>query len=275
MSHYTTLLRWPVEQSEQKATSSLAHGQQFHTETYTRLGLSDYPIFNEAYRSQLNDKIIRRYYFREIGQETLELFRWYMRTKMFEIMPYYNQMYESELRAKGLDPFIDTDVERNETWDVSGTRDDATSATHASTTDSTSSAESSGTATMQASDTGKTANRNVFQDTPMSLLDNTTAPTVQGLDYATNVTYDDGTSENSSNTESNTSDTSSNKSNTGVEASDSGTLDSETTEKGKRAVTENGRRTNIADLLNKWRSTFVNIDAMILDDLSELFMGVY
>ena len=31
----------------------------------------------------------------------------------------------------------------------------------------------------------------------------------------------------------------------------------------------------MADLLTKWRSTFVNIDAMILDDLSELFMGVY
>lgn len=34
---------------------------------------------------------------REIGLETLELFRYFMRMKMWEIMPYYNQLYKSEL----------------------------------------------------------------------------------------------------------------------------------------------------------------------------------
>lgn len=33
--------------------------------------------------------------------------------------------------------------------------------------------------------------RNVFMDTPMGLMTNTTAPTVENMNYATNVTYDD------------------------------------------------------------------------------------
>ena len=59
--------------------------------------LDSYPIFDEEYRNILNTKIIRHYWFREIGQETADRFNFYLETKMWEIMPYYNQMYKSEL----------------------------------------------------------------------------------------------------------------------------------------------------------------------------------
>lgn len=59
------------------------------------LGLKDYPIFDESYRAVLNQKIIDHYYMREIGAETPELFTFYLNRKMREIMPYYNQLYES------------------------------------------------------------------------------------------------------------------------------------------------------------------------------------
>ena len=61
------------------------------------LGLDKYPIFNEAYRKTLNDKILDHYRFRESGLETPMLFKLYLNRKMNEIMPYYNQLYESEL----------------------------------------------------------------------------------------------------------------------------------------------------------------------------------
>lgn len=48
--------------------------------------------------------------------------------------------------------------------------------------------------TDSSSTSGTTSDRNVFEDTPMSLLSNSGSPSVSGLDYATNVTYDDGTS---------------------------------------------------------------------------------
>jgi len=57
------------------------------------LGLSHYPIFDEAYRDKLNDKIIRHYWNREIGHETIEMFKFQLETKMNEIMPLWNQHY--------------------------------------------------------------------------------------------------------------------------------------------------------------------------------------
>jgi hypothetical protein len=61
------------------------------------IGLSNYPIFDAAYRETLNKKIIRHYYNREIGHETVELFVYQMETKMNEIMPLYNQHYKLSL----------------------------------------------------------------------------------------------------------------------------------------------------------------------------------
>lgn len=64
---------------------------------YSGIGLADYPIFNEDYRPILNGKLIEEYYHREIGVETIEMFVWRLRAKMNQIMPYYNQLYESTL----------------------------------------------------------------------------------------------------------------------------------------------------------------------------------
>ena len=61
------------------------------------LNLNDYPIYDEDYRQVLNNKIINHFYLREIGAETPDRFNFYLGRKMQEIMPYYNQMYKSEL----------------------------------------------------------------------------------------------------------------------------------------------------------------------------------
>lgn len=59
------------------------------------IGLEYYPIFNEDYRPILTGKIVDHYWNREIGLESIEMFQLAMRRKMNEIMPYYNQLYES------------------------------------------------------------------------------------------------------------------------------------------------------------------------------------
>lgn len=56
-----------------------------------------FPIFDEAYRSVLEQKILKRYYTREIGEETVELWKLRLDTRLNEIMPYYNKLYASEL----------------------------------------------------------------------------------------------------------------------------------------------------------------------------------
>lgn len=68
-----------------------------HASDYAKLGLGSYPIFNEAYRAGLNQKIVDHYWNREIGFESIELFTMKVKTLMNEIMPYYNQIYLSTL----------------------------------------------------------------------------------------------------------------------------------------------------------------------------------
>lgn len=62
-----------------------------------QLALNNYPIFDEGHRLILNNKIIQHYYFREICCDSPERFNFYLETKMNEIMPYYNQLYKTEL----------------------------------------------------------------------------------------------------------------------------------------------------------------------------------
>lgn len=109
MSTYTTQLRYIVESGYD-------------------LGLSDYPIFDENYRVQLNNKIIEHYYFREIGLETAALFKKFLNRKMNEIMPYYNQLYKSELIK--IDPITRIDLwetfNRQDKGEFNGTMQDLT-----------------------------------------------------------------------------------------------------------------------------------------------------
>lgn len=111
MSNYTTQLRFicesyanrnnkPQPQSDIDSTIELARPKIFDF---------DYPIFDEEYKKTLESKIISHYYTREIGLETVGLFKHHLKNKMREIMPYYNQLYKSE-RLK-FDPFINTSYE--------------------------------------------------------------------------------------------------------------------------------------------------------------------
>lgn len=68
----------------------------------------EYPIFDENYRSVLNTKILRHYYTREICAETVGLWKLWLNNTMNEIMPYYNQLYRSELLK--FNPLYDVEV---------------------------------------------------------------------------------------------------------------------------------------------------------------------
>lgn len=60
------------------------------------VGLKNYPIFSESHREELNTKILNHFRYREIGYETIHMFIFHLNRKMDEIMPFYNQLYESE-----------------------------------------------------------------------------------------------------------------------------------------------------------------------------------
>lgn len=100
-----------------------------------------YVIEIEEHRKILNEKILNHYWWREIGLETPQMFRDRLVAKLNEIMPYYNQLYRSELIE--IDPI--NPVKYKETTDrtlknehTDGTKDitDSTgkTETHGSTT---------------------------------------------------------------------------------------------------------------------------------------------
>lgn len=73
------------------------------------IGLKDYPIWDEAYRETLNNKIIQHYLYQEIALETDELFVHFLNLSMNENMPYFNNMYKSIVGIE--DAFKNIDIE--------------------------------------------------------------------------------------------------------------------------------------------------------------------
>lgn len=56
-----------------------------------------FPIWLEEHRAELEKKIIEHYYFRQIGFETVGRFKFYLNTRLREIMPRYNKLYKTTL----------------------------------------------------------------------------------------------------------------------------------------------------------------------------------
>lgn len=53
--------------------------------------------FDEDHKPELCSKILRHYWFYEIGSSTPDKFKFYLNEQLALIMPYYNKLYESEL----------------------------------------------------------------------------------------------------------------------------------------------------------------------------------
>lgn len=216
------------------------------------LGLKDYPIFDESYREQLNNKIIQHYYFREIGFETEALFKNRLNQKMNELMPYYNQMYESS-KLK-IDPLSTIDLE------------EVFSRKSKTTGEGTSSTSGTGNNTnnFNSTDTTDYGKISKFSDIAQA---QTTPNEILNDKYLTSATVDDGQDKNT-NTGTNTSQTESTTSGT---STDERNLDEDTT------LTRKGNNgtASESELLNMYRETFLNIDMMIIDDLDELFLGIW
>lgn len=78
----------------------------------------NYPIFDDDYKEVLESKILMHYYTREIGFETVGLWKLKLNTKLNEIMPLYNQLYKSALLE--FNPFHDTDLTTTHKGDTTG-----------------------------------------------------------------------------------------------------------------------------------------------------------
>lgn len=197
----------------------------------------DYPIFDENYRLPLEIKILRHYYTREICCETVGLWKLRLQQRLNEIMPYYNQLYKSALLE--FDPLADVDLWTTHTGDNNGTRDTKFNE------------QQTGEARQNSSDD----NWREYSDTPQGGLQG-----IASHEYLTNATHNTDEASQTLNS-------TNNKNNTGNE------IRHDTEKYLTHIAGRNGHVTG-SKLLQEFRETFLNIDAMVLKDMSPLFFGL-
>ena len=185
---------------------------------------------------------MEHYWFREIGLETYGKFKFFLNRKLNEIMPYYNQLYKSATIE--FNPMHDTDINRVHDRKQDETRDKQ------SKTDSTNDI------TVDSSETGKSGTG--YSDTPQGQIENVT-----DLKYLTTYT--------SVNSEATGHSTSTNDGVTNIDENEK----ANTTENYIENIIGKSGGSSFSSYLQEYRDTFINIDMMIIEELSELFMNIY
>ena len=91
----------------------------------------DYELYDNNLKPLFEEKFFEYFYFDEIGYPTVQRFKHMLKSKLHMIMPYYKQLYETELRTKEIDFMLNKDL--TETF----VRDLTSNATANSTVEST------------------------------------------------------------------------------------------------------------------------------------------
>lgn len=251
MSKYTTELRFICEQSSGLTMSGGLSGiNNIIEKARPELFNFSYPIFDVGYRSVLETKIIRHFYTREIGFETVGLFRFYLENKMNEIMPYYNQLYKSELLE--FNPLYDVDITRKHNVVKDGN----------TKTIATSNTSSTGNVKNTSSGSSDSLSTTLVSDTPQGGLNG-----VVSSDYLTNATKENGTVNNNLQSSSENSSIGSESSNNTTNITD--IEDYLETVSGKQGTQ------SYASMIREYRENFLNIDMMVVKDLETLFMSLW
>lgn len=245
----------------------------------------DYPIFDTEYKKILETKILKHFYTQEIGFEVVGLWKLYLDEKLNLIMPYYNQLYQSALIK--IEPLINikNETTHNETANENNrqqnTSNDSTTENekNSQTVTDTKTSNSSESRTNSGTTNSENDNWTLSSDTPQGGLEG-----IKTMQYLTNATENKGTSSvNVNGADSSTSESSeSGKNILSAERNKKGSKDNtfnSTAEKNNALeyLTSNKGISGVSEseLLLKFRETFLNIDKMIIDDLSDLFMSVW
>jgi hypothetical protein len=254
MSRYTTEVRWICGTDSGFPIEDLKEGKYTVDEIIraSRKKVIDftYPIFDESHREDLEVKILKHYYTREIGAETVGLWKLWFNDKMNLIMPKYNQLYKAEFENyEKMMNNVDVKIDRNRDTDL--TRTDVTTDKGNVTSDG-----------WQQIAPVDTVDRIAFSDTPQGGISN-----VENNSYLTNYTkntgevvHDGRDTDHKSTDHDNT-----NKLN-GHSVEDMDELMHEYGYRGGKTYFE---------LMADYAEKVVNIDEMIINELSDLFMLIW
>lgn len=272
MSHYTTQVRWIVENATPGFTGSI---RSRITTAAPSIFNFDFPIFQENHRIELETKILSHYYMKEIGFETVGLWKMYLETRLNEIMPYYNELYAIE--ANKFDYLADIDV-----TDVYKGTEDATY-----NEDTTSNTDTTGKQVYEGNQTSTTSSKTIDTENQSTSSETKTIDTafpqaqLSDLDYASEGSNSTGTitSENTANGTTDTDVTQGITSTTDNTATTDATGNKKSTNNIDRGHTLNrkGKAGNksYTELMLEYRNAIINIDMLIIENLHDLFMAIY
>lgn len=312
MSKYTTEVRFICE-TEAGLTESVGYSKidEVLDKSWNKIFESgDWEIYDEEYRPILCKKILKHFYTREIGAETAGLWKLWLNQRMTEIMPYYNQLYKSTLLE--FNPLYDTDYKtegnrktdegeqtgRETKSDYTRTDDLQSKRTDELTSQRTDNLNSTRTDNLQQirnddlHETTSNTRYDLYSDTPQGALTG-----VESETYLTNArkVTDNGSRDNTGTQTTDNTGTQDLK-NTGTQTVDNTgtqTVENSGTVNNKGGDTENSKRVlnntqdyaehvigkrgtqSYAKMIMELRDSFINIDMMIIDELNDLFFGLW
>lgn len=216
----------------------------------------DYPYYEEESKCYFEEKFINHYYFHEIGFETIARFKQQLRAYLLRVMPYYQQLYEIELRCKDIDFMLNKDLKETFIRDLEENEINIVQ-----------------TSQNEFGNTSTNINNNESNNSTNKSKESAIA------DGISSVKLEDGYLTNSSqsideyNGNSSTSSKTDNKSNLNI----NNTGDKNNKQKEKTELISQGNIgvTSSAELKEKWQSCLNNIDEQIILGARNLFMYVY
>lgn len=287
MSKYTTEVRFICEHDAGLDNSvGFTQVDTVIDRCWNQIFTTNTDFFDENYRSVLCKKILKRYYTREIGCETVGLWKLWMNERLESIMPYYNQLYKSELIE--FNPMYDVDLAtrhekenaearhsaenesgRHEQWNMHNEAYEDNYGSNRTTNDINK--------TERTVDEGST---DLYSDTPQGSISG-----LENMNYLTNARkIDKDTADD--NSYSGTTDTNVDDKTDGVRDwtdsenyahSKDNTADASvnSSEDYFQHVLGKSGGASYSKMLIEFRETFLNIDNMVIEEFADLFMGLW
>ena len=256
----------------------------------------DFYVDDKQAIKSFEDKFIKHYYYREIGFETPFMFTHKLETHLLINMPYWKQLYETELEAKNINFLLNKDLRETFIREVETennmTANSTTNQNNQSTSSTESSQNSTGTSTATQNDTStstQSGTTNQQSTTKESLIRDGVAQSSLADGYLTGTsgtTSEQTISSQSSNTDESTI---SNQQSSQIEASGNNTSNDEMNATNNSSHQDNGTPlektelisqgnigvTSSAQLLKEWREVLINMDKIIIDSCNDLFLKIY
>lgn len=287
MSKYTTEVRFICEH-DAGLDSSVGFTQvdTVLDRCWNQIFTTNTAFFDESYRSVLCKKILKRYYTREIGCETVGLWKLWMNERLESIMPYYNQLYKSELIE--FNPMNDVDLATTHEKENEEARHSAENETgkHEQWNLHNESYEDNYGSNRTTNDINKTergvneGSTDLYSDTPQGSISG-----LENMNYLTNARkIDKDTTDDTS--YSGTTDTNVDDKTDGIRewsGSENYTHSKDniadasvnSSEDYFQHVLGKSAGASYSKLLSEFRETFLNIDNMVIEEFADLFMGLW